>query len=91
MTKLSRISRPITSLFVILLFAMIFLMNIAQVSSTRLLVDRAISSESNELRRLRHFLLTSDAEQRAQRREKQDSYKRELVRQQTKRFLCSSR
>ena len=80
MTKLSRISSSLPHLIVFLLFAVIVLLNVAQVSSTSLLADRSISSESNELRQLRHFLLTANADERAQRREKQDSYKRELVR-----------
>ena len=59
-----------------------------KVNDDRFHIDRSESSSSNDervrernLKKLRYYLLTSDAAERAARREKTSSLRRELVRQ----------
>ena len=73
-----------------LLFAIVLLsiMKISQASAAANLAEMSSDDDSNDLqeerraydlKQLRHFLLTSNDEQRAAKREKQDFLKRQLV------------
>ena len=87
MSKIFTFTKSTELLFIIIALALsIGLLQTAPIDSSDsedISVDDEVQAErrTDALKQLRHFLLTSNAEQRAAKREKQNFYKRELVRQ----------
>ncbi|UJR35415.1 hypothetical protein I4U23_028172 [Adineta vaga] len=95
MTKFSLLSTNVNILLIV--FVLVSIMNFSCASSDNLAMREMSSDDNNDddvqeerrnydFNQLRHFLLTANAERRAAKREQQEFYKRELVREYLRSF-----